>query len=216
MVNNDMKPKILSHPLVVAICLLFVTLQANAFYDPSVGRWLGRDPLGEQGGLNLYGFCHNFCFNAYDRDGKDYAVIKVEGVCGVQHRVVIGDDGSGNSYSFEMYPNVKSFWENYRRFSGEGVIKSSFLRRAMENWISGVGIIGVEHRVKTTPEQDELLAEAAQRLDSTGFWYFLMIQDCTSAEDRLNEEVRGTSGIGRFFNRILTAIGESLDAMDFD
>ena len=29
------------------------------FYDPSVGRWISRDPLGEEGGLNLYGFAGN-------------------------------------------------------------------------------------------------------------------------------------------------------------
>jgi RHS repeat-associated protein len=29
------------------------------FYQPSVGRWLSRDPLQEEGGLNLYGFADN-------------------------------------------------------------------------------------------------------------------------------------------------------------
>lgn len=28
-------------------------------YDPQVGRWLSRDPIGENGGLNLYGYCGN-------------------------------------------------------------------------------------------------------------------------------------------------------------
>jgi RHS repeat-associated protein len=28
-------------------------------YDPNVGRWLSRDPLGLQGGLNLYGYVNN-------------------------------------------------------------------------------------------------------------------------------------------------------------
>jgi RHS repeat-associated protein len=29
------------------------------YYNPSTGRWPSRDPMGEQGGLNLYGFCLN-------------------------------------------------------------------------------------------------------------------------------------------------------------
>jgi hypothetical protein len=29
------------------------------FYNPSLGRWLSRDPLGERGGINLYGFVGN-------------------------------------------------------------------------------------------------------------------------------------------------------------
>ena len=28
-------------------------------YAPNLGRWLNQDPLGEAGGLNLYGFVHN-------------------------------------------------------------------------------------------------------------------------------------------------------------
>ncbi|MDI9382262.1 MAG: RHS repeat-associated core domain-containing protein [Verrucomicrobiota bacterium] len=29
------------------------------YYNPSAGRWLSRDPIEEQGGLNLYGFVNN-------------------------------------------------------------------------------------------------------------------------------------------------------------
>ena len=29
------------------------------YYSPELGRWISRDPLGEQGGLNLYGFVGN-------------------------------------------------------------------------------------------------------------------------------------------------------------
>ena len=36
------------------------------FYSPSVGRWITRDPLGETGGLNLYGFVGNNPVNRID------------------------------------------------------------------------------------------------------------------------------------------------------
>ena len=36
------------------------------YYDPATGRWLSRDPIGERGGLNLYGFVGNDPVNAWD------------------------------------------------------------------------------------------------------------------------------------------------------
>ena len=41
--------------LMLTIVLLGISLsrEAQAFYNPSTGRWLNRDPLGEAGGLNV-------------------------------------------------------------------------------------------------------------------------------------------------------------------
>ena len=36
------------------------------FYDPKTGRWPNRDPIGERGGLNLYGFVGNDGVNWWD------------------------------------------------------------------------------------------------------------------------------------------------------
>jgi RHS repeat-associated protein len=36
------------------------------FYDPVMGRWLGRDPIDEHGGINLYGFVGNDGSNRWD------------------------------------------------------------------------------------------------------------------------------------------------------
>jgi len=51
---------------------------AGGFYDygyrwldPMTGRWLSRDPLGETGGLNLYGFLGNDGVNAWDLLGRE-------------------------------------------------------------------------------------------------------------------------------------------------
>lgn len=49
-------------------------------YDPSIGRWLNRDPSNEYGGLNLYGFAGNDGVNFYDylglwfSDGRGTAI----------------------------------------------------------------------------------------------------------------------------------------------
>lgn len=53
------------------ILLLLVALSnfAHAFYDPGQGRWVSRDPIQEQGGVNLYGFVENSATNATDTLG---------------------------------------------------------------------------------------------------------------------------------------------------
>ncbi|HEY5910946.1 MAG TPA: RHS repeat-associated core domain-containing protein [Verrucomicrobiae bacterium] len=40
------------------------------YYDPSTGRWLSRDPLGEAGGANLYGFVGNSPLTRVDVGGE--------------------------------------------------------------------------------------------------------------------------------------------------
>ena len=40
------------------------------FYSPVLMRWLNRDPIGETGGLNLYGFCHNASVRRVDSMGN--------------------------------------------------------------------------------------------------------------------------------------------------
>ena len=39
------------------------------YYSPDMGRWLSRDPIEEQGGLNLYAFVNNDPVNKWDRLG---------------------------------------------------------------------------------------------------------------------------------------------------
>jgi len=40
------------------------------FYNPTDGRWLNRDPIGEDGGMNLYGFLNNSATKTIDPDGR--------------------------------------------------------------------------------------------------------------------------------------------------
>lgn len=45
------------------------------YYSPVLGRWLNRDPLGERGGLNLYGFVFNSPVKFADRLGLLLAAV---------------------------------------------------------------------------------------------------------------------------------------------
>ena len=40
------------------------------FYDPSLQRWINQEPIGEAGGINLYGFVNNDPVNFVDPDGR--------------------------------------------------------------------------------------------------------------------------------------------------
>ena len=42
----------------------------HRYYDPQIGRWLSRDPIAEQGGVNLYGFVRNSPLNYIDPIGR--------------------------------------------------------------------------------------------------------------------------------------------------
>jgi len=42
---------------------------AQAFYNPSLGRWLNRDPIADLGGINLYSMVANNPIRYFDRFG---------------------------------------------------------------------------------------------------------------------------------------------------
>ena len=53
--------------VVLTTCVLWFTArEAQAFYNPSTGRWLSRDPIEEKGGKNLYGLTRNDGVNLVD------------------------------------------------------------------------------------------------------------------------------------------------------
>jgi len=56
--------------VVIAITVLLTSVQAFAVYSPSQGRFTSRDPIEEEGGLNLYAFCENDPINHVDVIGN--------------------------------------------------------------------------------------------------------------------------------------------------
>jgi RHS repeat-associated protein len=53
-------------------------ISGRRYYCPNQGRFLGRDPIKEKGGLNLYGFCLNNPINLWDYLGN-YAIFERNG-----------------------------------------------------------------------------------------------------------------------------------------
>jgi RHS repeat-associated protein len=64
------------------------------YYTPETGRWLSRDPIGEAGGMNLYGFCANDSANLIDPLGQDFiAVTASEVMHGTMHPIIVSFTG---------------------------------------------------------------------------------------------------------------------------
>lgn len=57
--------------LLSAVLLVTAAPRAAAVYDSDQGRWLSRDPIGEDGGLNLYGYVDNDPVGSLDPFGLD-------------------------------------------------------------------------------------------------------------------------------------------------
>jgi hypothetical protein len=79
--------------LFCVVSLSFLTIDVSKFraYDPSTGRWLSRDPIGEKGGLNLYGYVGNNPIRLVDPFGQNvYITTYTRGVMGLHpHRTKI-------------------------------------------------------------------------------------------------------------------------------
>ena len=65
------------------------------YYDPSAGRWLSRDPIGEQGGVNLYGMVRNDPVNSVDTLGLNAHLTNLTDTNGLKYVV----DDSLNNYT---------------------------------------------------------------------------------------------------------------------
>jgi RHS repeat-associated protein len=54
-----------------------VTVYGYRYYTPKTGQFLGRDPIGEKGGMNLYGFCANRPTVFVDKDGRVWFLVGI-------------------------------------------------------------------------------------------------------------------------------------------
>ena len=69
----------------------FLAVSGQRYYSPSFGRFINKDPIEEQGGLNLYAFCGNNAITGWDYLGNDPAM--------TQKMADGGMEGGGASYN---------------------------------------------------------------------------------------------------------------------
>jgi RHS repeat-associated protein len=79
------------------------------YYDPVTGRWPSRDPIGEDGGLNIYGFVGNESVNQWDVLG-----LKVRKCIVMADRPVGGTAGAFNHYAIEKWKCCPDKYEEVR------------------------------------------------------------------------------------------------------
>lgn len=69
--------------LLLALLVVMLGHEAQAFYNASTGRWLSRDPMQEGGGLNLSGFVRNNPVKSHDFLGlhdRYYTLAEMDGM----------------------------------------------------------------------------------------------------------------------------------------
>jgi hypothetical protein len=92
------------------------------YYNPELGRWGSRDPLGEDGGLNVYGFVRNSPIIAVDYLGNAKIEIKVGfyGAGAVAQNQ--GDRGTiGNNYMGYIFRGAKI--EQFLHYENQEALK---------------------------------------------------------------------------------------------
>jgi len=71
-----MKTTSLPAPCLLAVLAIFgFNSHVQGFYDSNLGRWINRDPIEEEGGINLYAFVFNSPVNSVDAFGDCLPII---------------------------------------------------------------------------------------------------------------------------------------------
>lgn len=151
-----MKTKIKALSFATAIAVLFTANIASAFLDPNLGRWITRDPIGEQGGLNLYGYVGNNPINRVDPLGL-LTVVVVGGPSPSSP-----DNSSGNPLGYASIAvtggGIYSFGTGYKDSNGIfhqelGTSFTDFLHRQAEYRDSTLYVLN------TTPDQEKAILD---------------------------------------------------------
>jgi RHS repeat-associated protein len=101
------------------------------YYDPATGRWPSRDPIEEEGGMNLYGFINNSAlgsldfigFARYEYDGQGFHLHANCGEKKLTYRVAFDENG-GMTFSPKKNHEAEFDLEKAKKhFDGETICK---------------------------------------------------------------------------------------------
>ena len=91
------------------------------YYDPLTGRWPSRDPIGEKGGMNMYGFVGNEPIDRVDFDGRFTATRCSR--CGELYQGIHNNCNGpipeiSDNFTFHLIPEgshlyEEAWWESY-------------------------------------------------------------------------------------------------------
>ncbi|MDD2764144.1 MAG: hypothetical protein PHE83_09255 [Opitutaceae bacterium] len=110
------------------------------YYSPSLGRWLGRDPIGEKGGLHLYAFCGNNAINRWDYLGQLAWGATAEGISRMDAIMWQMRDGKGaNPFQAYYADSANQFYGmiGYRSGIDARLDAAAANRSAAQQWAEG-------------------------------------------------------------------------------
>ncbi|MGB0579069.1 MAG: RHS repeat-associated core domain-containing protein [Limisphaerales bacterium] len=129
----------------------------HRFYNSGDGRWLNRDPIGENGGLNVYGFVLNTPLNLSDVLGLDIWILKdCSGL--IKHRWIVGTNPDGTYWSADFVPTADSY---IRRVNCPGQINFTKNETVVTPGTSGYCI---EEHLPGPPGDSKILKDLAKKL----------------------------------------------------
>ena len=89
------------------------------FYNPTLGRWLNRDPKEEEGGINLYAFCENDPINVFDALGMEGTLLEEESAAGIAGGVEANGGGAqAITFANKVRDAVDTF-SDFQQFIGD-------------------------------------------------------------------------------------------------
>jgi RHS repeat-associated protein len=114
------------------------------YYDPRIGRFITKDPLGMVDGPNLYVYCGNNAVNFTDPWGLDYWIEGPSvGEPAGHQSINVGDpNGEYDSYSFGVNGNIN--------------LRNALEGEVYRDPIKG-GTIDLDFYRETTPEEDKAI-----------------------------------------------------------
>ncbi|MBS0623449.1 MAG: DUF687 family protein [Verrucomicrobia bacterium] len=93
------------------------------YYDPSIGRWISKDPAGFIDGPNLYAYCHNNPLRCYDPFGLESQVSEeqfygeVEDHCFCEHHRTCKRGGDLDKTNSSQLPIIK-YCDDFEKIYG--------------------------------------------------------------------------------------------------
>jgi len=159
-------------------------------YDADTGRWISRDPIGENGGINLYGYVANNPVNWVDPDGQKATELRRtsrgwSSIVADHYYVFIDDTG-------ETYKDGKP--KNYIVNVNESGLSTMATNETLEKHTND----GKDELLRTTgwtlemtpPEAQEVIKELRELMKT--FKYSWPRNDCGETVDHIERFLKET------------------------